>query len=154
MMTAVVGERVEYRPRKIRWVAGIAAVAVVVLFTAISFGLHGSAGFDDSGSFQRGDQAAMIGLGVLIGLGFLAFTRPRVTADAEGVKIRNVIGNFNLPWSVVRAVRFDRNSPWATLDLYDDDQVSVHALQAVDKEYAVDGVRTLRALHKAAVGAA
>ena len=110
MMTAVVvGERVEYRPRKIRWVAGIAAVAVVVLFTAISFGLHGSAGFDDSGSFQRGDQAAMIGLGVLIGLGFLAFTRPRVTADAEGIRVRNVIGNFNLPWSVVRAVRFDRN---------------------------------------------
>lgn len=151
MAAVVVGERVEYRPRKIRWVAGIAAVAVVILFTAISFGLHGSAGFDDSGSFQRGDQAAMIGLGVLIGLGFLAFTRPRVTADAEGVKIRNVIGNFNLPWSVVRAVRFDRNSPWATLDLYDDDQVSVHALQAVDKEYAVNGVRALRALHKAAV---
>ena len=152
MAAVEVTERVVYRPRKIRWVAGIGAVAVVVLFTAIGFGLHGSAGFDDSGSFQRGDQAAMIGLGVLIGLGFLAFTRPRVTADAEGVKIRNVIGNFNLPWSVVRAVRFDRNSPWATLDLHDDDQVSVHALQAVDKEYAVEGVRALRALHRAAVG--
>jgi Bacterial PH domain len=150
MAPVVVGERVVYRPRKIRWVAGIGAVAVVVLFTAISFGLHGSAGFDDSGSFQRGDQAAMIGLGVLIGLGILSFARPRVTADVHGVKIRNVIGNFDLPWSVVRAVRFDRNSPWATLDLYDDDQVSVHALQAADKQYAVDGVRTLRALHQQA----
>ena len=137
---------VEYRPKKIRWVAAASAGAVVVLFTALSFGLHGSTGFDNSGQFERGDQTAMIGLGVLIGLGILAFTRPRVKADADGIKIRNVVGGYELPWAVVRAVRFDRNSPWATLDLEDDEQVSVHALQAADKEYAVEGVRTLRGL--------
>ena len=144
---------VTYRPRKIRWVAGIAAGAVVVLFTAISFGLHGSTGFDNSGQFERGDQSAMIGLGVLIGLGILAFCRPRVTAGPEGIKIRNVVGGYELPWAVVRAVRFDRNSPWAQLELHDDEQVSIHALQAADKDYAVEGVRTLRALHSAAVDA-
>jgi hypothetical protein len=143
-------ETVEFRPKRVRWVAGIAAGGVVILFTALSFGLHGSTGFDNSGSFERGDQSAMIGLGVLIGLGILAFTRPRVRADADGIKIRNVVGGYELPWSVVRAVRFDRNSPWATLDLHDDEQVSVHALQAADKEYAVEGVRALRALHAAA----
>ena len=145
----MVGVQVVYRPKRVRWVAGIAAVAVVALFTAVSFGLRGSAGFENSGQFQRGDQTAMIGLGVLIALGILAFTRPRVSADAERIKIRNVVGGYDLPWSVVRAVRFDRNSPWAILDLYDDEQVSLHALQAADKEYAVDGVRTLRALHSA-----
>ena len=142
-----------FRPQKIRWVAGISAGLVVVLFTAISFGLHGSTGFDDSGHFERGDQTAMIGLGVLIGLGILAFCRPRVTADADGIKIRNVVGGYELPWSVVRAVRFDRNSAWAQLELHDDEQVSIHALQAADKDYAVEGVRTLRALHSAAVSA-
>jgi len=50
-------------------------------------------------------------------------------------------------------VRFDRNSPWAQLELHDDEQVSIHALQAVDKDYAVEGVRKLRALHSAAVSA-
>ena len=65
----------------------------------------------------------------------------------------NVVGGYDLPWSVVRAVRFDRNSPWATLELANDEQVSVHALQAADKDYAVDGVRALRALHSAAVKA-
>jgi hypothetical protein len=149
----VVTETVEYRPKRIRWVAGISAIAVTVLFTALSFGLHGSAGFDNSGRFERGDQAAMIGLGVLIGLGFLAFTRPRVRADAAGIKIRNVVGGYDLPWSVVRAVRFDRNSPWASLELLNDESVPLHALQAADKDYAVEGVRTLRALHKAAVAA-
>jgi hypothetical protein len=149
----VVEHQVTYRPHKIRWIAGPAAAAVVVLFTAISFGLHGSKGFDNSGQFERGDQTAMIGLGVLIGLGILAFCRPRVIADAERIRIRNVVGGYDLPWSVVRAVRFDRNSPWAQLELHDDEQVSIHALQAVDKDYAVEGVRALRALHSAAVKA-
>ena len=144
---------VTYRPRKIRWIAGPAALGVVLLFTAISFSLHGSKGFDNSGQFERGDQTEMIGLGILIALGILAFCRPRVTADADHIKIRNVVGGCDLPWSVVRAVRFDRNSPWAQLELHDDEQVSIHALQAADKDYAVEGVRALRALHSASVNA-
>jgi hypothetical protein len=140
---------VEYRPRRIRWVAGISAAVVFLLFTALSFGLHGSTG-DGYGHFERGDQSAMIGLGVLAALGILAFTRPRVRADAEHVVVRNVVGNFDLPWSAVRAVRFDRNSAWAMLELHDEETVSVHALQAADKDYAVQGVRALRALHSAA----
>jgi hypothetical protein len=143
---------VVYRPRRIRWVAGIAAAAVVILFTVLSFGLHGATGMG-LGQYNRGDQGAMIGLGVLIGAGILAFTRPRVCADAERIQVRNVVGSFDLPWSVVRAVRFDRNSPWATLELHDDETVAVHALQAADKDYAVDGVRALRALHAAAANA-
>ena len=143
---------VVFRPRRIRWVAGISAAAVVLLFTVLSFGLHGSTG-DTMGTYQRGDQVAMIGLGVLIGLGMLAFTRPRVAADAGGVRVRNVVGGYDLPWAAVRAVRFDRNSPWAQLELHDDEQVSIHALQAADKDYAVEGVRALRALHSASVEA-
>lgn len=145
-MTAVL-----YRPKRIRWVAVPLALALALFFTVISFGLTGSAGFENkNATFQRGDQTAMIGLGVLLGLGVLCFCRPRVTADDSGVRVRNVIGGYDLPWSVVRAVRFDRNSAWAHLELENDDQVPLHALQAVDKDYAVDGVRTLRALHSAA----
>ncbi|MFC7531207.1 PH domain-containing protein [Actinoplanes sp. GCM10030250] len=142
---------VTFRPKRIRVVAIPAAAAVAILFIVLSFGLKGNAGFEDARmSFQRGDQAAMIGLGLLLGLGILTFCRPRVVADDEGVHIRNVVGGYDLPWSVVRAVRFDRNSAWAHLELHDDEQVAIHALQAVDKDYAVDGVRTLRALHSAA----
>ena len=39
--------------------------------------------------------------------------------------------------SVVKAVRFDRKSAWAQLDLEDNEQVSLHALQSADKDYAV-----------------
>ena len=148
-VTTPTSETVEFRPRRIRWVAGISAAAVVILFTVLSFGLHGATG-DGIGQFERGDQAAMIGLGLLAAAGILAFTRPRVRADADHVRIRNVVGTFDLPWSAVRAVRFDRNSAWAVLELHDDETVPVHALQAADKEYAVQGVRALRALHSAA----
>ena len=48
---------------------------------------------------------------------------------------------------MVRAVRFGRGAPWATLELQDDDVVSVMAVQAADKEYAVEAIRVLRALH-------
>ena len=140
---------VVFRPRRIRWVAGISAAAVALLFTALGLGLHGTTG-DTMGTYQRGDQVAMIGLGLLIGLGILAFTRPRVAADADGVRVRNVVGGYDLPWAAVRAVRFDRNSPWASLEMLDDDTVPVHALQAADKQYALEGVRALRALHSAA----
>lgn len=142
---------VVFRPHRIRVICWVAAVAVVLLFTVVSFGLRGSTG-DGFGEFRAGDQGAMIGLGVLVALGILVLTRPRVTADAEHVKIRNIVGNYDLPWQVVRAVRFDRHSPCVVLELHDDDTVQVQAVQAADKEYAVRGVRVLRELHRAATG--
>jgi hypothetical protein len=118
----------------------------VLLFAAVGTALTGPTG-DGYGAFQRGDQFAMIGLGLLGAFVILLFTRPRVEADAHGVRVRNVIGSYDLPWDVVRAVRFDRGSAWASLELPDDELVPVLALQVVDRERAVAGVLALRALH-------
>jgi hypothetical protein len=121
------------------------AGAVVVIFTAIGVALHGKT---DSGTgvFGTGDQVAMIALGILGALGILLFTRPRVEADARGIRVRNLVGGYDLPWEVVRSVQFGRGAPWATLELQDDDLVSMMAVQAADKEYAVATVRALRTL--------
>jgi hypothetical protein len=139
---------VRLRPQRIRVVCWTSAVALVVVFTLVGTSLRGPTG-EGAATFQRGDQLAMIGLGLLGALGVLLFTRPRVEADARGIRIRNVIGSYDLPWGVVRAVRFDRGAAWASLELHDDDQVPMIALQAVDKERAVAGVRALRVLHAA-----
>jgi hypothetical protein len=88
----------------------------------------------------------MIGLGVCGALAALAFARPRVRGTEDGIWVRNVFGTYELPWSAVRAVRFERGHAWATLELIDDDTLSVLAIQAVDKEYAVAAVRGLREL--------
>jgi hypothetical protein len=106
-----------------------------------------------SAAFGTGDRIAMIALGVLGAMGILLMARPRVEADAGGIRVRNLVGGYELPWSMVRAVRFHRGSPWAALELVDDDIVAVMAVQATDKEYAVEGVRALRALHAAATEA-
>jgi hypothetical protein len=143
---------VTLRPRRIRLVCWVSAVVVLVVFSLIATSLTGGTG-NGYGTFQRGDQAAMIGLGVFAALAILLFTRPRVEADARAVRVRNLIGAHELPWEVVRGVRFDRGAPWASLELHDDDLLPMMALQAADKEFAVDGVRALRRLHQAHLAA-
>jgi len=124
----------------------IAAPVIVVLFTLIAFSLHGS--FNETGAaFQTPDQVAMILLGLLVAAGSLMLARPSIEADEAGVRVRNLFGTVELPWAVVRGVRFNRGAPWVTLDLHDDDVVSVLAIQAADKEHAVRAVRALRDLH-------
>lgn len=141
---------VDARPRKVRVVAWIAAAAILAVFAAIATALTGSTG-EGPAVFRTGDQAAMIGLGVFGALGALAFARPRVRADRSGIWVRNVFGSYELPWSAVRAVRFEAGHPWVQLELVDDDTLSVLAIQATDKEYALAAVRGLRALHAAYV---
>jgi hypothetical protein len=145
----------DVHPRRLRVICLISAVVIVAVFAVLSTALHGKT--EGGGVFQRGDQLAMIALGVLVGLGIMAFARPRVRADAHGVRVRNVVGGYELPWEVVRAVRFSRHSPWASLELADDDEVTMMAIQAADKEYALDAVRGLRRLlaeHGGAAGGA
>ena len=148
-MTQTAAEVVEARPHRVRVVAWVAAVAILAVFTAVGTALTGSTG-EEGAVFRPGDQAAMIGLGICGALIALAFTRPRVRADRDGITVRNVFGDTVLPWSVVREIRFDRGHPWASLELVNDDTVSLLAVQAADKERAVVAIQGLRALHAAA----
>lgn len=139
---------VRLRPYRIRLICWISAVVLVVVFSLVATSLHGSTG-EGGATFQRGDQFAMVGLGLLGALAILMFTRPRVEADGRGVRVRNLVGSYEVPWELVRSVRFGRGSPWASLELQDDDMLPMLALQAADKERAVAGVRALRELHAA-----
>lgn len=132
------------RPRRIRVVCWVVAVGIAVTFAVLSTALHGKT--EGGGVFERSDQIAMILLGLAIGAGVLAFARPRVRADATGIQVRNIVGGYQLPWEVVRAVRFRRSASWAELELADDDVVALMAIQAADKDHAVEAVRALRRL--------
>jgi hypothetical protein len=132
------------RPHRLAIVAWAAAIGIVVVFSLIATALTGET--EGGGAFARGDQAAMVGLGLLLALAVLSFARPRVWADRNGVKVRNVLGSYELPWEVVRAVRFDDSSPWASLDLADDDTIALMAIQRSDHAASLTAVRGLRAL--------
>ncbi|WP_218617851.1 PH domain-containing protein [Cryptosporangium aurantiacum] len=144
---------VRARPHRLTIVAWILAVAIVVIFgvVAVLLGRPTTTEDPDVGApFGIGDQLGMVFLGILMAGGVLSLTRPRVVADAHQVKVQNVVGGITVPWTLVRGVRFDQHSPWAALELLDDELVSVLAVQAADKQRAVDAVRGLRRLHAAA----
>jgi hypothetical protein len=135
----------------LRLVCALAAAALVAVMTVVAVLLKTSS--TGVVAFQTADQVAMIVLGLAMGAGVLLVGRPRVDADAAGIRVRNVVGTHQLPWSMVRAVRFDRHSPWASLLLSNGDELSVLAVQAADKGRAVDAVEGLRALLAAATPA-
>ena len=131
-------------PRRLRVICVLAAIAIVTVMTVVAVLLKSST--TGVVAFQTADQVAMMGLGLAMGAAVLWVARPRVDADARGIRVRNVLGDHELPWSVVRAVLFDRHSPWATLLLSNGDELAVLAVQAADKERAAVAVEALRAL--------
>ena len=141
------GERLVVRPRRLARVARGTAAFVAGFFVVVAVALlrapRGEA------SFQLVDSLAMVGLGLLIAGAILLLTRARVEADAEGIRVRNLVSETVLPWGVVAAVRMDDSSPWASLDLQDDDTVALFAVQANDGEHASRAVQELRALLRA-----
>ena len=131
-------------PVRLRRVAIGIAVVVVILFTVIAVLLgHTSS---EGVVFGPGDQVAMVVLGLLVAAGALLLGRPSVVADLDGVRVQNIVTAKDVPWEVVRAVSFPDGSPWAVLELADDDRISVLAVQASDGPRAVEAVRALRSL--------
>ncbi|HET6736016.1 PH domain-containing protein [Mycobacterium sp.] len=96
--------------------------------------------------FQTADQVAIALLGVVIACAVLMFARPRLRVGASGVAVRNLLGDKLIPWSDVVDVSFPRGARWARVDLPDDEYVPVMAIQAVDKNRAVDAMDSVRGL--------
>jgi hypothetical protein len=141
--------RVRFRPRRTRYAAWAAALVWLAVSVALAVTVEGTVGHGRE-LVGVADRVALVGLGVIGAVALLALGRPLVEAGPHHLRVRNIFGGHHLPWRAVRAVRFDRDSPWATLELHDDEVVSVLAVQAVDREYALAAVDALRRLHAAA----
>jgi hypothetical protein len=96
--------------------------------------------------FQTSDQVAMAVLGLVIAGAVLLFARPRLRVGPSGLAVRNLLGYRLVPWSEVVGVSFPAGRRWARLDLPDDEYIPVMAIQAVDKDRAVDAMDTVRSL--------
>jgi hypothetical protein len=135
------------RPRRAMIMCSALAVVLLAVFVVVAAVLRGS---NTGVHFQRSDQAAMVGIGILLAAGTMLFALARVRADAEGIEVRNVLATRRFAWSEVLSVSFPDGASWARLELPDDEYYSVMAIQAVDRERAVEAVRALRRLHQAA----
>ena len=61
-----------------------------------------------------------------------------------GLRCETCLGYRLIPWSDVVDVSFPRGARWARVDLPDDEYIPVMAIQAVDKERAVDAMDRVR----------
>ena len=96
--------------------------------------------------FQTADQVALALLGLVLAAAVLLLARPRLRVGPAGLSVRNMLGDRLIPWSDTVGVSFPVGSRWARIDLPDDEYVPVMAIQAVDKNRAVDAMDTVRKL--------
>lgn len=96
--------------------------------------------------FQTADQVAMAVLGLVLAGLVLLFARPRLRVGPAGLSVRNLLGYRMVPWSEVVGVSFPAGARWARIDLPDDEYIPLMAIQAVDKDRAVDAMETVRTL--------
>lgn len=139
---------VRIRPHRTRVASWIGATVCVLAAVALSAALSGPITGGPE-LFGPADRIATVGLGLIGALAVLALGRPLVEADGDRIRVRNILGSVELPWGVVREIRFEHGASCASLELQDDDVVTVQAVQAVDKKRAVAAIRALRELHAA-----
>lgn len=96
--------------------------------------------------FKTADQVGIALVGFVIAGVVLMFARPRVRAGAAGIEVRNVLGPKLISWPEVVGVSFPAGAQWARLDLDDYEYEPLMAIQAVDKQRAVDAMDALRAV--------
>jgi hypothetical protein len=145
-----VTDRVTARPVRTARIAVVAGLVVFAVFLAVAFVMRrANAGVQ----FHTSDQVATAVIGVLAGFGFRPFTRPRLDADARGVRIRGFFGGWRtIPWEMVVAVEFPKTVRFARLVLPGDETIALYAVQRADRERSIAVMRALRALHAEVIG--
>jgi hypothetical protein len=96
------------------------------------------------------DQVSVVAVGVLLGLAALIPLRPRILANEERLVVRNILGSQTFAWNEIHSVSFPDGAPWARVELDSDEYHPVLAIQAMDRQLAVDTMRELRKLQRAA----
>ena len=134
---------VELRPHRMPLFVYIAAFLIAAVHIMVGLLLK----IQSSGViFHTSDQVAVAALGLVIAGGVLLFARPRLRVGPAGLSVRNLLGYKLIPWTDVVGVSFPAGRRWARIDLPDDEYVPLMAIQAVDKERAVDAMDTVRSL--------
>ncbi len=133
----------QVRPRRITILAVVSATVVVVAMVVVSVLLLQS---EEGVRFRVADQIGIIGIGLVLAGLILTAARPRLRVDATGVRVRNVLAEHFVPWSLILRIGYPQGSPWAQLVMPDDEVKPVMAIQAMDRARAVRALETVREL--------
>jgi hypothetical protein len=130
------------RPRKIAVFGSIAAAAVLATMIVLGILLQ-----SDGIPLRLVDKIGFMSVGVAGAAAIMLVARPRIVADEKGMRVRNVLGDTTLPWPVVLKIAFPPGAHWAQAVLADDETYPLMAIQAMDRQRAVDALKCIRALH-------
>ena len=140
-MTAVGGSspalEAPFRPRRGRVVPLAVAVVVLVIFVGVAVGMG------LQGAWGPGDQAALVGLGVVLSGFIWRYSAIRAVPGRDGLTVRNLLLSRTVAWEEIDDVRFPDGDPWVTLDLDDGDTLAVMAIQRVDGPRGLEEARRL-----------
>ncbi|WP_084535038.1 PH domain-containing protein [Nocardia yamanashiensis] len=133
----------EIRPHQSVLTARIVAAVLAVGFTLAGVFLRvGSTGVN----FRISDQIAMAVFGFLLGGAVLLLTRPRVRVGAQGVQVRNIVGDNLFRWPDIRGISFPDKKSWARLELVHEEYVPLLAIRRNDKLRAAEAMDRFREL--------
>lgn len=134
------------RPRRNTIYASVFALVIVVAFIVFASLLRESY---TGVHFRVWDQIAVALIGVLLAVGVLLFTRPRMRVGPAGVTIRNIFSDRLIEWDLIERITFPAGASWARIDLPNDEYVPVLAVPINDRGRSVDAVKAFRRLQAA-----
>lgn len=135
---------VDARPVRSARLAVVTAVIVAVVFVICGLAL----GTTSNGAhFNGADQFGIAGSGILVAIGILSLTRPRLHADADGVDVKSFFGGWrHIDWDLIVAVEFPPKVRFARLVLPGEELIPLYAVQRLDAERSVEVMHRLRQL--------
>ncbi|MFC9508936.1 PH domain-containing protein [Streptomyces sp. NPDC057002] len=132
---------VTFRPGSTRAVLLTAAVAILVVITAVAMLLK---------QLSPAERLSFVVTALLLDAVLLLLARPKVVADESGVTVVNLTNKRRLEWAEILQVTLRPGDPWVFLNLSDGTSLPVLGIQpGLARQRAIADARALRALAEA-----
>jgi hypothetical protein len=132
---------VTFRPGSTRAVLLTAAVAILIVITAVAMLLK---------QLSPAERLSFVLTALLLDAVLLLLARPKVVADESGVTVVNLTNKRRLEWAEILQVTLRPGDPWVFLNLSDGTSLPALGIQpGIAKQRAISDARTLRALAEA-----
>ncbi|MEU0249521.1 PH domain-containing protein [Streptomyces sp. NPDC006235] len=132
---------VTFRPGSTRAVLLSAAVAILVVITAVAMLLK---------QLSPAERLSFIVTALLLDSVLLLLARPKVVADESGVTVVNLTNKRRLEWAEILQVTLRPGDPWVFLNLSDGTSLPALGIQpGIARQRAIADARALRALAEA-----
>jgi hypothetical protein len=131
-----------FHPWAIAVMAGVMGLSIVAVFGVIWIRLSADAR-DTFTLFQRLTLLAFFGTVLYL---LYRMATVRVTAYADGLRVRNVFRTYRYSWSEVKGLRFRAGDPWLQLFDTEGNRLGVLAVQASEGARAGRAAKELAAV--------